>query len=278
MKAVLFYFSGTGNALWAARQVSVGLGGAEVVPMVAPKAVDACRDVDMVGLFFPVHIWCVPGRVLRFVEEIFAALSSDAYLFAVAVNGGQVSGTLLQLNTFCRRRNRLLHQGLGLRLPSNYLPWGGAGSTEVVDGLIAAAREKIHSWIPGLRERQQAPPERGPLWQRLLFTGIYHLSFKQVSGMDRHFRVDDRCTRCGVCVRVCPADNIRLGAQGPVWQHRCTQCLACAQWCPQQAIQMNARTSRFPRYHHPEVRLDDFLGSASSPDPTGPGSSEVQDS
>ena len=103
--------------------------------------------------------------------------------------------------------------------------------------------------------------EKGPLWQRILFTGIYNMSYSRVPEMDRSFWTDDKCNRCGICAKVCPADNITFTDGRPVWNKRCEQCFACLQWCPQEAIQSGKKTPKYDRYRHPEVALKDMLGN-----------------
>jgi MinD superfamily P-loop ATPase len=69
---------------------------------------------------------------------------------------------------------------------------------------------------------------------------------------DRSFSASDRCTRCRVCEKVCPAHNIRMTDNGPVWQHRCTHCLACYHLCPNQAIESGIAQQDY-YYRHPEI-------------------------
>ena len=104
--------------------------------------------------------------------------------------------------------------------------------------------------------------DRGPLWQNILFSWIYKMSYRHVSKMDKSFWADDKCNRCGICSRVCPANNIEMIDEKPAWLHRCEQCFACLQWCPQEAIQYGKRTVKYPRYRHPEVILEDMLEQA----------------
>ena len=80
--------------------------------------------------------------------------------------------------------------------------------------------------------------------------------------MDRKFCADEKCNNCEICAHVCPAANIRMIDGKPSWLHHCEQCLACLQWCPQEAIQYGKNTIKYPRYHHPEVTLDDMLEQA----------------
>lgn len=104
-------------------------------------------------------------------------------------------------------------------------------------------------------ERRSAPVERGPLWQHLAFTPMYHLSFSKIATMDKSFWVDDRCNGCGTCASVCPTGNVELEQGRPTWHQRCEQCLACIQWCPKESIQYGKKTPNYERYHHPEVKL-----------------------
>lgn len=259
MRTAIFYYSGTGNSLWSARLLAERLGDADVRPMKGADTL-AAGDAAAAGFVFPVHMWGVPGPVAAFVEKL--ALRPDAYLFALAVNAGQVSRTLVQLQEMLARRGLKLAGGWDIVLPSNYIPWGGPGPVERRQSRIAAARAKIAAAADIVAGREPGPLERGPLWQRLAFTAIYKLSFNQVPRMDKDFWSDERCDGCGVCARVCPAGNIELRKGRPAWMHRCEQCLACIQWCPREAIQFGRKTQKFERYHHPEVSLRDMLAAA----------------
>lgn len=257
MKNVVFYFSGTGNSLWTARITAQALGDCRIYPMAVARHRSEGVEADSVGLVFPVHMWGVPGLVLDFIRQL--DVSPNTYLYAVAVNAGQVSRTLIQLQGEARKKGLTLAAGIDIKLPSNYIPWGGPGEEKEISQRITAAREKIETLCRRLRQREHWPVERGPLWQRILFTGLYKLAFKQVPVMDKKFFVDDGCNGCGICSRVCPVDNIMMEDSRPRWKGRCTQCLACIQWCPQKAIQLSSKTSGYERYHHPEILLKDVL-------------------
>ena len=90
------------------------------------------------------------------------------------------------------------------------------------------------------------------------------MSLRSVHKLDKNFWVDDKCNRCGICLKVCPANNIEMIDEKPTWHHRCEQCLACIQWCPQEAIQYGRKTLKYLRYHHPEVTLQDMLHQANA--------------
>lgn len=256
MKTIIFYYTGTGNSLWSARLLAANLGDAALCPMKRADAL-AAGDADAVGFVFPVHVWGIPFPVVQFVERL--SLRPRVYLFALAVNAGQVSRTLVQLRGLLAGRGLKLAAGYSIVLPSNYIPWGGAAPVERQNARFASARDKLQAAAACIANRESGPVEKGPLWQRLVFTAIYQMTLKQVHKMDKDFWCDDNCNSCGVCVQVCPAANIALQEGKPVWHHECEQCLACIQWCPQESIQFGKKTPAYERYHHPEITLKDIL-------------------
>mgnify|MGYP001165597670 CR=1 FL=1 len=260
MKTTLFFYSGTGNALWTAEKIAQRL---------MPAALEAIARCDekivrpatgCIGLVFPVHIWGVPPPVLNFIDRLEVA--SDQYLFAVAVHAGQVAATLGQLQKRLQTRRILLSSGFSFNLPSNYIPWGGAESSAAQQKKFAAALDKIETVAGAVQRRERLPVEKGPFWQNGILSLFYRLTLPRLAKMDKSFYADEKCSSCGICARICPARNIRLGENRPVWQHRCEQCFACLQWCPEEAIQYGRGTRGRKRYHHPEIPLARMLAGA----------------
>jgi ferredoxin len=182
------------------------------------------------------------------------------HLFAVAVNAGQVANTLGELEKHLAGRDIALSAGFSLDMPSNYIPWGGAEPDDKQREKFAAAEKKIARLAEAVKAGSVLAPERGPLWQRIVLSAIHKMSSPHIPKMDKSFFADDRCTSCGICERICPADNIVLTAGRPVWNRRCEQCFACLHWCPEEAIQFGKKTAVRRRYHHPDISLKDMLG------------------
>ena len=257
MHTRLYYYTGTGNSLWAARQLAERLDGeVSLVPLRAgcPLPDTPC---ERNGLVFPVHMWGLPRRVVEFAGQF--AGQPDGYQFAVALNAGQVSASLLQLQALLQARGLPLQAGFGMLSPSNYIIWNGAEAVDKQQRLFTQAEQKLDRIAAIVRDRMVLPIERGPWWQRTFLSIAYRFAFPRVAGMDKDFWAEAACNGCGLCTRVCPADNIHLESGRPVWQHRCEQCLACIQWCPQQAVQFAQKTAGKQRYHHPAVSAADMM-------------------
>jgi len=52
----------------------------------------------------------------------------------------------------------------------------------------------------------------------------------------RTFKTYDTCNGCQICVKVCPAQSIKITDNRPVWRSTCEQCMRCVNLCPQEAI------------------------------------------
>lgn len=258
MKHTLFYYSGTGNSLWITKELSSKLGETNIISMVEWQKNKQPISSDVIGFIFPVYMWGVPGRVLEFISQI--TFLESKYVFAIAVNAGEVSNTIVQLKKIIQQKNSRLSLGFQIKMPSNYIPWGGPRPKDRIQKLYDDALAKIDKISNHIKAKETRPLDVGPLWQRILYSMVvYRLSFSHVRTMDGKFWVDDKCNGCGICAKVCPTKNVVLVNNRPTWHKNCEQCLACIQWCPQCAIQYGKNTVSFERYHHPEVSLKEML-------------------
>lgn len=48
--------------------------------------------------------------------------------------------------------------------------------------------------------------------------------------------IDDDCIKCGLCVKLCPMDNLNLTDKGIVQNDNCIFCYRCVNACPKRAI------------------------------------------
>jgi ferredoxin len=253
----LYYFSGTGNSLVVARAIAEKLGNAKLIPMAHKYAANPSPDTPRIGLVFPVYIFGLPLIVTRFIEKL--TIPADAYVFAVAVNGGMPCSTLTQAAGLFSKRAMTLSAGFAVTMVDNYTPLGGAISPEKQKVRFEKAALKIDEICAAIEKGQHSIDRGWPLvnW---IFSGLmYRRAAPKIPGLDKNFKADANCNGCGVCERVCPVNNITMNERLPVWQHHCEQCFACLHWCPNQAIQYGKNTKGRARYHHPDVKVTDII-------------------
>ena len=74
------------------------------------------------------------------------------------------------------------------------------------------------------------------------------------------YTVNKDSIRCGICAKVCPANNITVSEDGVHFSNHCEVCYACLHNCPQHAIHMplEAGTMQFRNEH---VTLNDIVNA-----------------
>lgn len=257
MKTVIYYFSGTGNSLFVARELGSSLGGAELVHMASALRGGVPADADRIGLVFPVYMWGLPLIAARFAEKLSGL--SGKYIFAVSTMGGSAGLTLQQLDGILRRGGARLSCGFNVKMPGNYIPMKGAQPSAEVSSIIDGARSRVKEIARLIASGADGIVERGPWYSRLLSSAVYAIGSAKINGMDGKFAADSKCTSCGLCAKICPVENIVMKDGRPCWQHRCEQCMACIQWCPVSAIQYGRATEGRVRYRNPGIKAEDLL-------------------
>jgi len=123
MKTVIYYFTGTGNTLAAARDIAAGIQG-DLVPVAAAlQQPVVTSDADRVGIVFPVYFATndsgIPGIIRRFLEKL--ETGERCYLFAVCTHGGNPGTTIGNVQEILRFRGRDLAAGFTVKMSNRPL-------------------------------------------------------------------------------------------------------------------------------------------------------------
>lgn len=254
MRTVIYYFSGTGNSLKIARDISKNIKGSRIAPMSSVKAPD--NNADCIGVVFPAYF----GGLPLYVREFLAKIRTKNYVFAVA-NFGAISGaSLAQANEILKKNRTKLNAGFLIQMPDSYIDMFEAPLKEDMRRLFSQEEKKTLLISGVVNNRENIPLEKNnPLFN--FFITPYYKSFsKRIKSSDKSFWTMDKCNGCGVCSRICQYGNIEMKDKRPSWKHKCEQCYACIQFCPKEAIQRDKSTFGKRRYHNPYVKPEDISG------------------
>ena len=129
---MIFYFSGTGNTLWAAQKMAAATGDCLVNIAEAMLSNDKAycsnqclsytlADDERIGFFFPVHGWRPPRLVLDFIDKLNINNAGNHYAYIVCTAGDTVGEAVSIME------NRLLSIGIkvdsaiSLIMPESYV-------------------------------------------------------------------------------------------------------------------------------------------------------------
>lgn len=260
MKTKIFYFTGTGNSLAVARDIGNGLEDVELISIPAVMESDIEADTPVIGLVFPVYIWGMPNMVVDFVNKL--RINKDQYIFAVTTCAGQPGETLIQLQKMLQEKGTDLQAGFAVREASNTIQEDNifiktAMLIERNSKISRSGKERLSEILDVIKNKKEHKPETSSLLLNKFGNLIYKGGISRINTMGQ-FWIDEKCSLCLNCQRICPSNNIEIRNDKPYWNQNCEFCQACVQWCPKEAIHIKNEDLK-RRYHNPEIKVKDIM-------------------
>lgn len=264
MSTTIYYFTGTGNSLKVTNDLQRLLPDCRLqsIPKVM-KLPHILMPTETIGVIFPVYWFGVPLMVKRFLERLEAP--QHTYFFAINTFGGLNGQSIYQTRLLLEQKGLTLQAGWSLWMPGNAQVSYPVFPQALQQFQFKRQQQRIQRIADIIKARGTEPVKPQFFPPLALFAKHYQGFLQELTTIDRAFWTDADCTHCGLCARVCPAQNIQCTTQAVTWQGRCEFCLACLQWCPRKAIQhekyaLNTLWSK-RRYHHPEIPVNAMVAS-----------------
>lgn len=245
------YFTASGNCLYVARRIG---GTLLSIPQLMRQETIEIAD-DAVGIVCPVYNCEMPMMVRAFMQK---AHISTPYFFYVYTYGMGFGEAYARAKLSAGEAGLELSYVNAVQMVDNFLPYFNMqeqidtlpqknveGQLETVCGEIAARKTVKVEITADTRAQMELYRER--LAKRFLRKDTA-----------QSYLVTDACVHCGICAKVCPADNITVTEDAVTFSDHCEVCYACLHNCPHNAIHLpvEAGTVRFRNEH---VRLRDII-------------------
>lgn len=264
-RRIIFYFTGTGNCLYIARQ----LAGEDTELLSIPQMVRQGKyrfEADEIGIVYPIYGHMPPNMVREFVKK---ARLDAGYKFAVLTYGARKCDAVEIWDRISRSAGNTFDYIGTIVMVDNWLPNFDMNEQIKIDKHIPENLQKIKSDLSVRRHWHEPVTEE----ERL-----QHQDFMRRTGLDpetgflmkseKYFTVTVACIACGICTYVCPRGNYELDSDGVRMSGDCEFCFACIQNCPQRAIKFRKQeegtfpdgTERNPdaRYRNEHISLMDI--------------------
>lgn len=253
--AVIFYLSGSGNSLYAARQLAEKLKDCrlETIGSYLRKPYDVKDEV--VGIVSPVYCFALPPMMAQFLDKLKA---KPNYCFGVVTMGGNQGRALKQMSDALAAKKITLNYAQTVLMPDNFFGIPQEKRVEqlkAAEPVIAQIAEEV---VEG--KADVASVKEAMLW-KLFGTSASWWYLKNRLKFEEMTVDATKCISCGICAEVCQMENITIVDSKPTFGTNCASCLGCFHWCPESAISAGKLTlDNNKRYVNPNINLQMMKG------------------
>lgn len=215
-----------------------------------------CHKDDIIGFVFP----CYRGSIPTVVEEFISSHSFEAkYIFAIITYGNVSMGAEKHFREICHKHNIEINYSSCIKMVDTSLKF-----YDMEKQLKRLEKKEVESHLNVIINdvhSKTCNKGKGNIITCKLSKIGYSAYRKEIGDCDKLFLVEDHCTKCKVCERVCPVDNITVSHK-VYFKHHCIRCYACTQNCPSNAIRFNGEKSK-ARYRNNKISLKEIIDSNS---------------
>jgi ferredoxin len=281
----IYYFSGTGNSLFVARELQKKIPDSAIIPIVSLLHKDVIQtNGKTIGIIFPCHALTIPIAVKQFVRKI--DVQSSEYIFAIATRYGTVFRGFDIIEKLLKKKNKHLDSQFILNMCHNEAPRSEKNyivpSESDILQIETTVLQKIDQ-ISNVIKTQSSVIEKdsnviiesssNPIIGFLIEKSVvFGMNISEYIGGVNYFYHDNKCNGCGICEKVCLSRKIKIEEKEPIWQKDvlCYMCFACLNYCPQKSVQVKnipgvrSYTAENGRYSHPYAAANDISAQKES--------------
>ena len=261
MKTNIYYFSGTGNSLTIAQNLSKKIEHSKIISI--PHVINKANNItgEIIGIVCPIYFNNMPHIVCDFIKKIKEA----KYLFMVYAGAGVLGPGVKTTKKLFAAQNIKLSSLFNITMPDNSTRYGEIPEEKQKE-MFDNADKKIKDIVKIVNGKgEHFDSNNTSQFKTYIHPGILHkFLYGSMKNMDKDFITDENCIGCGTCQKVCPVNNITMKDNKPVWNKngRCQVCCACHDWCPKESIQHSSTTAGIKRYHNPNIEVKDIISSS----------------
>ncbi len=244
---MIFYFTGTGNSLFAAKRI---LAEDEKLINIAEAMKNnqyeyKVAEGENVGFVFPVYFYTIPEIIKEFASKL--KLEGEEYVYAIITCGGGISQAGAVFKKALGKSNIYLNFVTALLMPDNSMLFYQIPTIEEGKERLNDAENKLVQIKEIIKRR-----ENKKIGNSTILSGIVGAGYK-LCRKTAKFYADEKCVGCGLCAAHCPQAVIEMQDGKPHWiKPNCQKCSACICRCPKLAIQYGKATKKRNRYVNPE--------------------------
>jgi Pyruvate/2-oxoacid:ferredoxin oxidoreductase delta subunit/flavodoxin len=247
----IFYFSGTGNAkriaLWLsefsnARSLDCKLINIAKIDF---KNLERIEPEDLIIIISPIHGFNYPKIVLEFIRHFPKGKNNVLLMNTRAgmrigrfVTPGLTGVAFILSSLILKIKGYHIQAQIPFDMPSNWISIHPALNQATVKYLHKVNYERVEKHAHKIFSGQRDFLAYRDLVQDVLIIPVsiaYYCLGRFV--IAKSFYASADCDNCGLCLKHCPVQAIKMLNKKPYWTFKCESCMSCMNNCPKHAIE-----------------------------------------
>jgi len=232
----MFYFSGTGNSKYVA-ELFCQHGKAQCHSIEEKVNFENLIDAeDVIGFCYPVYFSSVPRMMREFAARHIKALKGKKLIVFCTQFMLSGDGSRAFVKLFPENYIEVIYTE-HFFMPNNMpdVPILPMASDKSIEKSLARANRKMESVCRHIQDGKIK--KRGFSILSRTFGMPQSVFMEAVERRaNRAVNIDSDCTKCGLCVEICPMENFSVEDGQIKHKHNCTMCYRCINACPEKAI------------------------------------------
>jgi Pyruvate/2-oxoacid:ferredoxin oxidoreductase delta subunit len=243
---IIYYFSGTGNALTASRWIGeyAQKQGIETnlisIDRLKEINVPPTKGKRLIGFCYPTHGFNLPWIMLKFILKFPIMKKCDVFLLNTRAG---ISGIAQVLPAIILLLKGFHIRGmLPLDMPSNWIAVHPGFNQTTIAAIFLRCRTMVDKFCKKILSGQlyirrnvliMLPIDLAlaPIALGYFMYGRFYLAKIFIASTD--------CDTCRLCEIKCPTASIKIIDKRPFWKLTCESCMRCINICPHKAIQVS---------------------------------------
>ncbi len=243
-KILICYFSGTGNTKKVVdlAKTCFESEGAEVTLFNIDdgELTYELNEFDALGISYPIHAFNAPSIVVKFAKSLKklkrGKKEPKKQLFVI-----KTSGEPLALNNISSLKIKSILSRKGYNLTNEYhycMPYNII--FRHTDNMAYRMWDLVQKVLPveckEILDGKKVKFKYFPFGHFLAWIFRIEHWGGRVNG--KRYKVSDKCVQCGLCVKRCPVNNIKIENGKFVFGKNCLMCMRCSFYCPKDAFKI----------------------------------------
>lgn len=251
-KIIIYYFSGTGNALNVAKWIKKISKNRNVetdiidISKLEKRRVPSHSENTIIGFCSPTHGFNFPPIMFHFILRFVRSNNNRAFL--INTRAGMKAGNIFLpgLSGMSQIFSALIlkikkYKIIGMHpidLPSNWISIHPGLKSKVIESIYKKRKEQVERFTNKILDGKSDYRALRDIIQDIAIfpiSVVYYCIGRFF--LAKSFIASNDCNNCNLCLNKCPVNAIKLVNNKPFWTYKCESCMKCMNNCKQRAIE-----------------------------------------